>query len=234
VTGGAVFSHQDSTFLFTTPYQSCLGLWLALDDATLANGCLWVRPGSHCEAVRRQYRRNPCALFGKTQENDREVEEDKATRGRTSTSSADDNGEESTNNTNKDSGVQTPKFIMQQLLLDEDLASIAWDGELPGDGSVHELLRAGFIPLECRAGDLLAFCGTLDHLSLPNVSDQPRHTYQLHLIEGPKANVKWSKQNWLQYPDGKTFVRLLKEEPLQSTTTGDEDSSQATSTAALL
>jgi phytanoyl-CoA hydroxylase len=38
-----------STFLFTEPRQSCSGLWLALDDATLLNGCLRVRPKSHHE-----------------------------------------------------------------------------------------------------------------------------------------------------------------------------------------
>ena len=32
--GGEVTSHQDSTFLFTEPRQTCLGLWLALEDAT--------------------------------------------------------------------------------------------------------------------------------------------------------------------------------------------------------
>lgn len=57
--GGTVHSHQDSTFLFTEPRQTCLGLWLALDDATLDNGCLWVRPGSHREPLRRQFIRNP-------------------------------------------------------------------------------------------------------------------------------------------------------------------------------
>ena len=45
--GGAVTSHQDSTFLHTEPTQTCLGLWLALDNADTSNGCLWVRPGSH-------------------------------------------------------------------------------------------------------------------------------------------------------------------------------------------
>ena len=53
-----VTSHQDSTFLFTEPKQSCLGLWLALEDATETNGCLWCRPGSHREPVRRQFVRN--------------------------------------------------------------------------------------------------------------------------------------------------------------------------------
>jgi phytanoyl-CoA hydroxylase len=57
--GDVVTSHQDSTFLHTTPKTTCLGLWLALQDATLSNGCLWARPGSHKESVRRQFVRNP-------------------------------------------------------------------------------------------------------------------------------------------------------------------------------
>jgi len=57
--GGEVTSHQDSTFLHTTPRTTCLGLWLALDAATLENGCIWARPGSHKEPVRRIFMRNP-------------------------------------------------------------------------------------------------------------------------------------------------------------------------------
>ena len=37
--GGEVTSHQDSTFLYTEP-QSCVGFWLALEDATVENGCM--------------------------------------------------------------------------------------------------------------------------------------------------------------------------------------------------
>lgn len=57
--GGEVVSHQDSCFLHTTPRETCLGLWLSLHAATLSNGCLWVRPGSHREPVRRLFVRNP-------------------------------------------------------------------------------------------------------------------------------------------------------------------------------
>ncbi|CAA6664890.1 unnamed protein product [Spirodela intermedia] len=38
--GGEVVPHQDNSFLFTEP-PSCLGLWLALEDASVSNGCLW-------------------------------------------------------------------------------------------------------------------------------------------------------------------------------------------------
>ena len=41
-----VVPHQDSTFLHTTPMK-LMGCWIALEDATLENGCLWFIPGSH-------------------------------------------------------------------------------------------------------------------------------------------------------------------------------------------
>jgi phytanoyl-CoA hydroxylase len=42
--GGEVTCHQDGTFLFTEPLR-LVGLWFALEDATVENGCLWVIPG---------------------------------------------------------------------------------------------------------------------------------------------------------------------------------------------
>jgi phytanoyl-CoA hydroxylase len=44
--GGKVNAHQDSTFLYTNP-PSAVGFWIALEDATLENGCLSFAPGSH-------------------------------------------------------------------------------------------------------------------------------------------------------------------------------------------
>ena len=41
-----VIAHRDSTYLACQP-QRVIGLWLALEDATLDNGCLWFIPGSH-------------------------------------------------------------------------------------------------------------------------------------------------------------------------------------------
>ena len=43
--GGEVNSHQDSTYLYTTP-MNLLGFWIALEDADTENGCLWFAPGS--------------------------------------------------------------------------------------------------------------------------------------------------------------------------------------------
>jgi phytanoyl-CoA hydroxylase len=54
--GGEVTAHQDHTFLWTDP-PSATGLWFALEDATLDNGCLWVRPGGHTEPPRKRFHR---------------------------------------------------------------------------------------------------------------------------------------------------------------------------------
>lgn len=47
--GGAVPPHQDSTFLYTS-LPSAVGFWIALEDATVENGCLSFAPGSHRRA----------------------------------------------------------------------------------------------------------------------------------------------------------------------------------------
>ncbi|XP_058380223.1 phytanoyl-CoA dioxygenase domain-containing protein 1 isoform X1 [Diceros bicornis minor] len=57
--GGEVLPHQDATFLYTEPLGRLLGVWIALEDATLENGCLWFIPGSHTSGVSRRMVRNP-------------------------------------------------------------------------------------------------------------------------------------------------------------------------------
>lgn len=180
--GGVVTSHQDSTFLYTTPRQTCLGVWLALDDATVENGCMWVRPGSHKEPVRRRFKRNP-EHFGDL--------------------SAGVPGDKS-----------KPQLIFETLVDEAAASAVPWDGTLPERSTpcppANGLFDAGFIPIECKAGDLLLFPGNLDHLSLPNTSNAPRHTFQLHIVEGPECGIKWSSTNWLQYPDGAPFLDVKK------------------------
>ncbi|KAJ9588313.1 hypothetical protein L9F63_018311 [Diploptera punctata] len=56
--GSEVIPHQDATFLYTEPVK-LIGFWIALDDATTENGCLWFAPGSHRSGVHRRFIRNP-------------------------------------------------------------------------------------------------------------------------------------------------------------------------------
>lgn len=55
--GGEVSWHTDHTFLWTEP-QSVVGFWVAIDDATVENGCMWAIPGGHRQPVRQRFRRS--------------------------------------------------------------------------------------------------------------------------------------------------------------------------------
>jgi phytanoyl-CoA hydroxylase len=56
--GGEVSCHQDSTFLYNEPIDIA-GLWFALEDATVNNGCLWAIPGGHTLGLKSRWLRAP-------------------------------------------------------------------------------------------------------------------------------------------------------------------------------
>eukprot|EP00593_Proboscia_inermis_P001909 CAMPEP_0171293620 /NCGR_PEP_ID=MMETSP0816-20121228/1921_1 /TAXON_ID=420281 /ORGANISM="Proboscia inermis, Strain CCAP1064/1" /LENGTH=282 /DNA_ID=CAMNT_0011764679 /DNA_START=686 /DNA_END=1534 /DNA_ORIENTATION=- len=215
--GSEVTSHQDSTFLYTTPKQTCLGLWLALDDATLENGCLWVRQRSHFEPLRRKFSRNP-EYFSKTV-----AGSDAQTTGTTTHTDEGTTSSPPPPQMLFEDCVDTPLPPNHGETTDEHQsvgssstaasqhAVVTWEGSLPEKSwplPCTGLFESGFIPVEVKAGDLVVFPGRLDHLSLPNYSTAQRHTFQLHLVEGPDAGIIWDAGNWLQYPKGMEFARM--------------------------
>ena len=124
--GGEVVCHQDSTFLYTEP-DTVVGFWVALEDATVENGCLWVVSGGHKGPLRK--------LFTKK------------------------------NN------------IMKMITLDETP------------------FEKNNTPVEVKKGTLVLLHGRLPHYSCENTSNNSRHAYTLHVIDGDK---KYPKENWLQ------------------------------------
>jgi phytanoyl-CoA hydroxylase len=54
--GGEVTCHQDAAFLYTEPL-SATGLWFALEDATVENGCLWALAGGHRVGLKSRFLR---------------------------------------------------------------------------------------------------------------------------------------------------------------------------------
>jgi len=57
--------HQDSYYFPFEPPRPVVGVWLAVSEATLENGCLHVLPGSHVEPVHEHVPdRRPGALYG--------------------------------------------------------------------------------------------------------------------------------------------------------------------------
>ena len=59
--GGEVHWHQDATFLHSEP-MTVTGFWIALEDATVDNGCLWVAPGGHRGPLRKRFVRDGDAV----------------------------------------------------------------------------------------------------------------------------------------------------------------------------
>ena len=66
--GGEVVCHQDSTFLYTEP-ESAVGFWVALEDANIDNGCLWVAPGGHKGPLRKLFTKIDNVMTLKTLDN---------------------------------------------------------------------------------------------------------------------------------------------------------------------
>lgn len=64
--GGEVTCHQDSTYLYVKE-QPVTGFWFALENATLANGCLWAIPGGHRTPLKsRMFRNTSVEHYDKT------------------------------------------------------------------------------------------------------------------------------------------------------------------------
>ena len=55
--GGEVRWHQDATFFVTEPV-TVTTFWFALEEATVANGCLWAEPGGHRGPLRERFVRD--------------------------------------------------------------------------------------------------------------------------------------------------------------------------------
>ena len=53
--GGVVICHCDHSLLSTAPPTGD-GFWVALDDATVDNGCMWAIPGGHAGGARTRFR----------------------------------------------------------------------------------------------------------------------------------------------------------------------------------
>ena len=218
--GGPVTSHQDGTFLYTRPHQTVVGLWLALHDAHEANGCLWARPSSHLEPLRRRFVRTVDAegeiVMSFVNASSAHRESFFATpaghaRSRSPFARA------------RQWLARTVHRMLPRCSADRQASVIArsetareWEGTFPAadatvaDAAILSDLHArGFVPLAVRAGDLVVLAGTLDHLSLANASPHRRHTFQLHAVEGPEAGIEWASENWLQVPDSThRFLRL--------------------------
>ena len=63
--------------------------------------------------------------------------------------------------------------------------------------SGEDIAADGAVPIEAKAGTLVALHGLVPHLSGPNRSANSRHAYSLHMID---ASAHYPADNWLQRP----------------------------------
>ncbi|XP_030751443.1 phytanoyl-CoA dioxygenase domain-containing protein 1 homolog [Sitophilus oryzae] len=68
--------------------------------------------------------------------------------------------------------------------------------------------KSSFTAVPVRKGTLVLIHGQVVHLSEINKSKKSRHAYTFHVIE--QKNTKYSEENWLQYPEGKSFLSLYR------------------------
>jgi phytanoyl-CoA hydroxylase len=60
--GGEKPWHQDNAYFLMEPLEKVVGVWIALDRATIENGCMHVIPGSHRAGPRPHYHDRDCQL----------------------------------------------------------------------------------------------------------------------------------------------------------------------------
>ncbi|KAK6747465.1 hypothetical protein RB195_000580 [Necator americanus] len=65
-----------------------------------------------------------------------------------------------------------------------------------------------FVNVPIKKGSLIIIHGLVVHKSAPNLSQNSRHAYTLHVMEG--RNTKWSEDNWLQETDKHKFMEMFE------------------------
>jgi phytanoyl-CoA hydroxylase len=55
--------HQDNAYFSVDPLDSIIGVWIALDDAKVENGCMHVLPGGHHQGALRHFHSTDCEIM---------------------------------------------------------------------------------------------------------------------------------------------------------------------------
>jgi phytanoyl-CoA hydroxylase len=61
--GSAKPWHQDSAYFSYEPFDAGVDVWVALDDAAVENGCMYVIPGGHRVGPKRHVHRDDCTIM---------------------------------------------------------------------------------------------------------------------------------------------------------------------------
>lgn len=170
--------HRDSDWCRTgdVHYAPYISVWCALDDMTLENGCLWVRPftagdgGGESEAATSQL---PVSNNGVGVQSDGPSAKQATLSGRLEPCCSSGGSSESLHGGGHSSGGSTE------------------GARRPLASRPRELSRdegSGALPLPCRAGTVVIFSDTLPHCSGPN---RTQHTRRAWMPQFSRAPICW-------------------------------------------
>lgn len=202
--GGVVDKHRDSTFLTTIP-SSCIGFWIALEDCTKENGCLWFVPGSHKDGsnMKRFERKTAGNGEGKLKKTI--------------------NNEDLFAYWKKDS-IDLSKY--------DGPNNIGATTTMNGSDVKLDYPDSDFICGACPKGSLVLIHGDVVHMSHPNKSNKSRNIYTFHMIES--YGTTYPETNWLQMrqPFPHLYTQKEEQELIKAAEEKKRNESAATATAA--
>lgn len=171
--GAKVDEHRDSTFLRTDP-SSAVGVWIALEDATSANGCLSFVPGSHLDSGGAHKKDN----------SEKKIKEKRFIRQGVTVPTINNRSEWSSyvSSSSSSSPPSGPNNSTEVLCSFE------------GEETCH-YSPSDFKEEPVTAGSLILIHGDVVHASKANLSEKSRYIYTFHLIEG---EAEYDSKNWLQ------------------------------------
>lgn len=226
--GGEVVAHQDATFLHTTPRDTVCGLWMALEDATMENGCLLALPGSHTHGVAKRFVREARETGGGANE-----------AGGDGVGGANEAGGEGVGGANEAGGkgvdATTPDAVASPPTTSPSIGvTFVSDVLTPGAPGPEEWAAQedAFVPVPVKAGTLVVLHGYNAHKSFPNTSDASRVAYAMHVVEGGNG-VVWEPGNWLQRDETKVPLEALYDDQAADESVHPAGKEAASETAAI-
>ncbi|KAM9595814.1 phytanoyl-CoA dioxygenase domain-containing protein 1 isoform 1-T4 [Morphnus guianensis] len=170
--GGEVTPHQDATFLHTEPLGRILGFWIALEDVTRENGCLWFIPGSHT------INKESLQVYARiTWTPSKPLKNSQCPRG-----------------THRQNQISTDSHGISRRMVRAASGTSTRVVEFVGSEPAYD--DSQFKPLPISKGGLILIHGEVVHKSELNSSESSRHAFTFHVMEA--KDTSWSKENWLQ------------------------------------
>lgn len=219
--GGAVPSHNDSTFLFTNP-PSAIGLWFALEDCTRSNGCLSFLPCSHRWSKEGSTPLPPSSSSSSSSSCPRPANDAVDIVKQYGTPRGVNKRFVRTKPGHVGSGTSFEVLSTQEEDQWDESRAVVEECKA-GEYSIIQPLASNLVShflnytFSLFTGTLVLIHGSVLHKSEKNLSEKSRYIYTFHCIEG---QAEYDDKNWLQPTPEMSFSKLYnppERPPISST-----------------